>query len=144
MLRLIIAFSIMVIFTGCVHKMQVVNFETGTTLDAEYNKANKSVKVIMPDGEILTGQYSAMSNASFSIGNTFSNATAYSGAKTASAFGNSTSYGISSGGVSNAYALLRSDKTTLMMEMIVQYSEWTGNGYGEARTNDGRRFKVQF
>ncbi len=30
------------------------------------------------------------------------------------------------------------------MESIVFYSEWTGHGFGETRTNDGRTFKVQF
>lgn len=144
MLRLIIAFIIMIMFTGCVYKMQVVNFETGVTLDAEYNKADKSVKVVMPDGEVLIGKYSAVSNATFSMGNTFGSATAYSGANSATAYGNATSWGMSSGGASNAYALLHSDKSKLMMEIIVQYSDWTGNGFGEARTNDGRRFKVQF
>lgn len=144
MLRVILSFSLMLLFTGCVYKMQVVDFESGITLDAEYKKSDKSVKVVMPDGEILTGKYSAVSNARFSMGNTFGSATAYSGANSATAYGNATSWGISSGGVSNAYALLHSDKSKLMMEIIVQYSELTGSGYGEARTNDGRHFKVQF
>ena len=31
-----------------------------------------------------------------------------------------------------------------MMEIAVSYSEWSGDGYGEATTNDGRKYKVQF
>lgn len=143
-MRILISIIVLLFFSGCVHKMQMVNFETGTVLDAKYNKANRMVTVIMPNGEVLTGEYSAVSNASFSIGNTFGSATAYSGASSATAYGSSTSYAISSGGVSNAYALLRSNTSKLMMEIIVQYSEWNGHGFGEARTNDGRRFKVQF
>ncbi|WP_373035110.1 hypothetical protein [Sulfurimonas sp.] len=135
---------ILLFLSGCVHKMQIVNFETGTALDAKYNEANRMVTVVMPDGEILTGQYSAVSNASFSLGNTFGSATAYSGTSSASAYGSSTSYTLTSGGTSNAYALLRSNVSKLMMEVIVQYSEWNGHGFGEARTNDGKRFKVQF
>ena len=134
----------MLLFSGCVHKMEVVNFKTGDTLEANYNKLNRVVTVIMPNNEVLTGKYSAVSNASFSIGNTFGTSTAYSGANTATAYGSATSYAVSSGGASNAYAILRSKTSKLMMEIIVQYSEWTGNGYGEARTNDGRKFKVQF
>ena len=61
----------------------------------------------MPDGEVLFGKYSAISN-------------------TTPVF--QTGFGVS----------------TLMMEIIVSYSEWTGHGYGEATTNDGRKYKVQF
>lgn len=137
MIRILISILGLLFLSGCVHKMQIVNFETGTVLDAKYNEANRMVTVIMPDGEVLTGQYSAVSNASFSIGNTFGS---YSGVSSTI----STSYAVTSGGASNAYALLRSNVSKLMMEVIVQYSEWNGHGFGEARTNDGRRFKVQF
>ena len=143
-MRVLISILVLLFLSGCVHKMQMVNFETGTVLDAKYNEANRMVTVVMPNGEVLTGQYSAVSNASFSIGNTFGSATAYSGASSATAYGSSTSYAVTSGGASNAYALLRSNISKLMMEVIVQYSEWNGHGFGEARTNDGRRFKVQF
>ena len=67
-----------------------------------------------------------------------------SGATSATAYGNISSYTVSSGGVAYAYALLHSNTGKLMMEIIVQYSQWNGHGFGEARTNDGRRFKVQF
>lgn len=144
LMRVLISMLVLLLLSGCVHKMQIVNFETGTVLDAQYNEANRMVTVIMPDGEILTGQYSAVSNASFSIGNTFGSATAYSGISSATAYGSSTSYALTSGGASNAYALLRSSTSKLMMEIIVQYSGWNGHGFGEARVNDGRHFKVQF
>jgi hypothetical protein len=144
LMRVLISMLVLLLFSGCVHKMQMVDFETGTVLDANYNKANRIITVVMPDGEILIGQYSAVSNASFSIGNTLGSSTAYSGASSATAYGSATSYAVTSGGASNAYALLRSNTSKLMMEIIVQYSEWNGHGFGEARVNDGRHFKVQF
>ncbi|MDI6775666.1 MAG: hypothetical protein QMD03_00250 [Syntrophales bacterium] len=124
------------IIAGCVHKIEITHFQTGQVLQGNYNELNRIVTVVMPDGEVLKGKYSAVSNASFSFGT----ATAFSGAATATGFG----YGISSGGKSQAYALLKSKTSTLMMEIIVAYSEWTGHGFGEARTNDGRSYKVQF
>ncbi|MGD9365695.1 MAG: hypothetical protein PVH87_08380 [Desulfobacteraceae bacterium] len=124
------------LIAGCVHKIEITHFQTGQVLQGNYNELNRMVTVVMPDGEILKGKYSAVSNASFSFGT----ATAYSGAATATGFG----YGVSSGGISQAYALLKSETSSLMMEMIVSYSEWTGHGFGEARTNDGRSYKVQF
>ena len=120
--------------------MQVTDFKTGTSLDAEFDEASRQVTVVMPNNEVLTGKYSVITNATFSFGNTYGSETAYS----ATAYGSSTSHMITSGGASNVYALLRSNTSKLMMEMVGQYSDWTGHGYGEARTNDGRRYKVQF
>ncbi len=131
-LFLALCFSI----SGCVHKLDIVNFQTGQVLEGNYNELNRMVTVIMPDGEVLTGKYSAVNNASFSFGT----ASAFSGTAMATGLG----YGISSGGQGQAYALLKSASSSLLMEMVVSYSEWTGHGFGEARTNDGRIFKVQF
>ncbi|HDI51989.1 MAG TPA: hypothetical protein ENF45_05105 [Bacteroidetes bacterium] len=125
-----------VVIAGCVHNIEITHFQTGQVLQGEYNEINRMVTVVMPDGEILKGKYSAVSSASFM----FDTATSYSGVATATGFG----YGISSGGQGKAYALLKSETSSLMMEMIVTYSDWTGHGFGEARTNDGRTYKVQF
>jgi len=112
------------------------DFEKGDVLIGTYNTWTKNISLVMPDNEELTGKYIALSNAAF----TFGTGTAYSGSKTTTASG----YSISSGGSSQVYALLKSTKSKLMIEVIAQYSSWTGNGFGEARTNDGRVFKVQF
>jgi hypothetical protein len=53
-------------------------------------------------------------------------------------------YNTTSGGEAKAHAFLKSNKSNLMMEIIVSYSDASGHGFGEAQTNDGRRFKVQF
>lgn len=132
------------LFTGCTYKMDVIDFDKGTVLDAEYTKMNREVKVVMPNGEVLKGKYSALTNASFSFATTNAVSNVYSGNQVATGIGNGSSYGMTTGGVSRAYALLRSEASNLMMELIVSYSEWSGHGFGEARTNDGRRYKVQF
>ena len=144
MLRFLITIGIVFFLGGCVQKMQVVDFKTGTSLDAQFDKGSRQVTVVMPNNEVLTGKYSAVSNATFSFGHAYGRATAYSGAYSSAAYGSSSYRSITSGGVSNAYALLRSNRSKLMMEMVVQYSDFNGHGYGEARTNDGRRYKVQF
>lgn len=130
--------------TACAHSLQLVEFETGQVLNGEYNELNRTVTVTMPDGEVLTGKYSALTNAAVTFGSAFGSGTAFSGNTSATAFGSSFGYGISAGGQSSAYALLKSEKSNLMMEILVKYSEWSGHGFGEARTNDGRRYKVQF
>ena len=146
MKRLSCLFMIMSIFlfTGCTYKMDIIDFDKGTVLDAEYTKMNREVKVVMPNGEILKGKYSALTNASFSFATTSAVSNVYSGSQVATGIGNGSSYGMTAGGISQAYALLKSEPSNLMMELIVSYSEWSGHGFGEARTNDGRRYKVQF
>ena len=142
--RYLVSIGIILLLNGCVQKMQIIDFKTGTVLDGQYDQSNRLVTVLMPNKEVLTGQYSAISNATFSFGSAYGSATAYSGLRSATAYGSSTYQSITSGGASNAYALLRSNTSKLMMEIIVQYSDMTGHGYGEARTNDGRQYKVQF
>ena len=143
-MKFLISILTVLFLGGCVHKAQLIDFKTGTTLDAKFNEADRMVTVIMPNGEILRGKFSAVSNARFSIGNTFGSASVYSGTSSATAYGGLTSYAVTSGGASTGYALLRSSTSKLVMEVIVQYSDWNGHGFGEARTNDGRHFKVQF
>lgn len=126
----------LVFFVGCAHKITFTNFQSGEILNGEYNTVDKSIKVAMPNGEILIGKYSAVSGSSMIIGNSF----ATSGGATATGFGT----GVAVGGNSRAYAILSSQTSPLMMELLVSYSEWTGNGFGEAKTNDGRIYKVQF
>lgn len=50
------------------------------------------------------------------------------------------------GGTGRAYALLSSTKpgSKLMMEVIVTYGVLSGHGWGEARCNDGRAYRVTF
>ena len=50
------------------------------------------------------------------------------------------------GGTGRAYALIPSTKpgSKLMMEVIVTYGVLSGHGWGEARTNDGRKYRVTF
>ena len=72
--------------------------------------------------------------------NLFGNSFATSGGATATGFGT----GIAVGENSKAYAILSSQKSSLMMELLVSYSEWNGHGFGEAKTNDGKIYKVQF
>jgi hypothetical protein len=73
--------------------------------------------------------------------NTYSHA--YSGTIVASAYGSGMAQTIRSGGTSQAYALLKSTSSNLMMELIINYSEWNGHGFGEGRTNSGQRYKIQ-
>ena len=139
---LIILFFIACLFlTGCAttRQLTLVDFQTGQTLDGELNESGRSISVTMPDGEVLFGKYSAISNTSPVYETGVGVAT---GSRRGSVFG--TGIAIGGGGESKGYGLLRSNTSKLMMEIAVSYSEWSGDGYGEATTNDGRKYKVQF
>ena len=135
-MKKVLLFVAILLMTGCTHRIQFTHFKSGETLNGTYSELNKILTVVMKNGETLSGKYTLMPNASFSFGS----ASVYSGASYANAY----SRGITVGGTSKAYALLRSNSSKLMMEVIVVYSEWDGHGYGEARTNRGRKYKVQF
>ncbi len=115
-MKKIIMLFFIIILLGCAHTIELSHFETGRILKGEYNKLTQSITIVMPNGEILKGKYIAINDISFKGG--------------------------SSKG--QAYALLKSDRSNLMMEIIVTYSGQTGHGFGEARTNYGRKYKVQF
>lgn len=136
--------SIMFILSGCSHKMTYVDFSSGEVFSGHYIGMSKDVEVKMPSGEVLKGKYSNVHNGSFAFGNSFTTGTATTG--TTTAFGSANTFGsaYSVGGAGKAYALLRSETSALMMELLVDYSTWDGSGFGEARTNDGRRYRVQF
>lgn len=143
-------------FVGCTKTVNFVQFDTGQIIQGEYQRASRIITVTMPDGQILSGPVSRVSNATFTFSNAFASGStvatgsafgggqAYTGTATASSFGSGFGYGITGGGRAQGYAIMKSQTSTLMMELIAVYSEWTGEGFGEARTNDGRVFKVQF
>lgn len=136
--------TLLILITGCSHKMTYVDFQNGNVLEGHYVDYVKDIEVTMPNGEVLKGKFSNISNNSFSFGNSFSSGTATNG--TTTVFGNANSFGTgySVGGAGKAYALLKSETTNLMMEVVVNYDSWSRSGFGEARTNDGRKYKVQF
>jgi len=128
--------------SGCVSRLHVVDFSSGETLRARYASAIRTVTVWMPDGEVLQGKYSAVGNESLSFGSGFT--TGVAGGQTVSAFSQGTS--VSTGGAGKAYAILKSKNpdSKLMMEILVSYGGLSGHGFGEARTNDGRTYRVTF
>jgi len=144
-------FILSFLFSGCAYKVKLVDFETGQTIIGTYNTSSKTVSLTLPSGELMRGQYSALTNATITSGSLFYNSSAFASAFSggASAFGQSHGFGsgnyfgFSAGGSSHAYAILSGDKGTTM-EMILQYNELDGRGFGEAKTNTGKEYKVIF
>lgn len=131
MRRLLSAVLSLLVLCGCAYPIKFINPQDGKLLVGEYNKISKVVNLTLPSGEVLTGEYVALTNASIGFGSLFYGANVGS------------TMTVGAGGTSNAYAILTGDKGTVM-EIIVNYSEWTGHGFGQAKTNKGDEYRVMF
>ena len=123
--------------------IELTNFTTGETLHGMAYRFDRRIEVTMPDGEVMVGKWSSIRNDSLGVG--FGSATAIAGRSTATAVGNSVGY--SSGGLGNVYALLKSTKegSKLMIEFSAKFDSLNGTGgFGTAKANDGREWKVTF
>ncbi len=130
--KLLILFFASLFLSGCAAgHLQLVSLSDGTSILGEFQKGNHSVKITMPDGETLRGSYSALTNSYIGSGSLFYPAKTMMPMSPAS------------DGASEAYALLRGDKGTVM-EMVLRYSELTGSGYGVASTNRGTGYRIVF
>lgn len=123
------------LLAGCAQTLHLVNFESGQRLEGKLNRGGKTVQVTMPDGEVLNGTYSQ-----------------YAPSKTISTQGVRTRENPDNETDSNAttvvtqdsgegYSVLTGERGTTM-EMRFKFSG--ESGFGEATTNRGAKYKVQF
>ena len=140
-------------------KATLINLESGEKVMAIF-KDNSGTsgycEAIMPDGEKLVGTYVGVRGTDVI---TYGSATGKVNSKTnyssagqnildASSASNYSATGAARtvGGQGKAYAILSSTlpNSTLTLEIIAIYNVLGGGGYGDAKTNDGRSFKVVF
>jgi hypothetical protein len=121
------------IFAGCTHRLNLTELDTNQTLRGVYDTTYKTITVTMPDGEVLEGKYHPASKNQYPGVHTPENAP-----KTG--FGS----GVPKGIKADDYALLQSEKTKLLMEVFLYFDSFSEKGYGFARTNDGRRYKISY
>lgn len=140
-ITLLFLISCIALCCGC-RTVMLTSFDTGEQVRLRAHSFGHEIWAHMPDGEVLHGTFATVSSdtASFSFGS----ATAVGGGQSASVFGNNTRYNV--GGPACVYALMKSTKpgSRLMLEMIANFSEMSGDGFGQARTNDGRTYRVIF
>ena len=90
----------------------------------------------LEDGEAVTGQFVKMSNAGFTIGAGLGGSSHYPGVRVYPSLGIN--------GKGNFYALLRSAKSNLVVEVVAIYNFCSKKGYVDTRSNYGRVYKVVF
>ncbi|MDR0762326.1 MAG: hypothetical protein LBF13_04685 [Campylobacteraceae bacterium] len=133
------------LLAGCAlkHDIALIGFNTDGVLQGIFDEKDQVVTVIMEDGEVLKGKYSSFDDdGSVTFGNTigYSSGGRY---RSSGSFGG-IGMGINFSAESKKYALLTSETSPLKMEIVIMLRSWTKNGMGEAKTNDGRVYKIQF
>ena len=135
----------------------LVNTESGERISFTFQDSNKTggtCQAIMADGEILTGRYAGIRGIDvISFGSTSGkiNANTNYTSSGQNILNSKTDANYSEagatrtvGGQGKAHAILYSTKpnSKLTLEIIVIYNVVGGGGYGDAKTNDGRTYKV--
>ncbi|MBA4369489.1 MAG: hypothetical protein C0403_17825 [Desulfobacterium sp.] len=132
-------FLIMVGFfiSGCSSHLKLISLDSGNTLEGRYDSVYTEITVTMPNGEILTGKYRSAKDTPFPSSEDYEQ----TDPPPKSGFGSGIPHGIRA----DVYALLKSEKTDLMMEVFLGYDSFKGgDGFGFARTNDKRSYKIKY
>ncbi|MDR1460107.1 MAG: hypothetical protein LBI78_00475 [Campylobacteraceae bacterium] len=145
MKKIFFLFAIVLFLGGCASKHDVilVGFNSEEILKSVFDEKTETVIVTMPDGEILSGSYSSLDSEEpvyFSNTLGYSSGSRYHRGGTFGGIG----IGLNFGYESTKYALLTSQTSSLKMEILATIRSWSKNGFGEAKTNDGRVYKIQF
>lgn len=110
-------------FTACSHQLNLVNSKDGMTIHGTYHVASDRIQVQLPSGDLLEGQAVSLQD---------NIPPAYRDDATPSDVG-----------VSRVYAVL-TDNKGIMMEAVFHYNQFSGHGFGTAKTNKGDEYKIIF
>lgn len=140
---IIFCLLIFILLNSCstTHSIRLVDMKEGHILKGQYNQQDRSVKVVMPNGEILTGYYSINQASSMTFGRVSGFSTTYSDTAVYNTFGNTSLFSSTVSHNGQAYAILKGNQGTVM-EVLVNFTG--SSGFGQAVTNKGKRYGVQF
>lgn len=129
--QVIVSVALMIFLSGCAREMEIVDFKSGVTLYGEYDDLEQTARVTMPNGEVLSGHVTQIKETTYSYTNNSSKDKKkdnFSSTRTTS-------------NVSNAQGLLRSNMSNLIMDLSLTLTGF--GGYGTAKTNDGKEYRIQ-
>jgi len=125
------------LISGCSSHLKLIHLDSGNTLEGRYDTVYNEITVTMQNGEILTGKYRPAKENPFPSSEDYKQKDPLP----KSGFGSGIPHGIRA----DVYALLKSEKTDLMMEVFLGYDSFKGgDGFGFARTNDKRTYKITY
>ena len=127
--------------SGCVTTARLYNLDTGEVLNASfenYGTGHGRITVVMPGGKQLNGEYTTISDMSYS--------TAF-GAATASGLGGyawATAQGFSFNQPGKQFGSATIVGDGLVIDIVYVVDPWTSHGYGVCKDNKGGKYKIQF
>ena len=136
----------LVVLSGCTKQARLypVNDKAAETgiLQAKYvdsGAGGGKASIIMPDGEILNGEYSTVDNSTVGFGSIYTSVYGTGGAAFGS--GSATSFSVpgSSPGIVSFYG---TNGTMMQCEYFV--STWSGKGGGACKSDDGALYRLHF
>ncbi len=130
MLRYLLAVAALVLFTACASTITLYDLKTGETLTGDHRLLTRTITVTLPTGETLQGRYQKLTTLLINEDSLF--------------------YGVSLGALLGrntgerlyGHTLLTGDRG-IVMEMVLAV-EWTGHGFGVARTRAGNEYRATF
>ena len=134
---LLICLMLAFFLAGCSHNLTLKNLKSQRTLKGRYDTAYSEITVTMPGGDILKGKYRPATDHPFPTEKQYN----LPDPPPKSGFGSGLPHGLRA----DVYAFLNSEKTDLMMEVFLGYDSFKGgDGFGFARTNDKRTYKIKY
>jgi hypothetical protein len=134
-MKKLILIAFLLFLTSCTYyQVRFVDWQGGAELKGRYNEYTPAIEVTLPSGEKLIGDdvpYEKISFGKWSLFYQSAPKNAIVGFKPGTAMG------------VNKYARLIGNKGTVM-EIIFKYNAYAGQGYGWAKTSDGRDYDVFF
>ena len=115
---------------GCAHEVRLVSLSDGTLIKGTTKLWDQSVILTLPSGEILEGEFFSLSNKKLGPDSQFygANLGAMLGGRVSGRF--------------HGYAYLTGTQGAVVE--IIFASDWTGRGFGFARTSLGEEYRVSF
>ena len=147
--KIALLFVGLIFLSGCTKHVRLypVNELASQTgiIQAKYvdsGQGGGKVTIVMPDGEILNGEYSAVDNSTVGFGNIYTSV--YDTGGSAFDSGSTTSYSVP--GLNPGIVSLFGDKGTMMQceYFVSTWSAWSGTGGGACISSDGALYRLDF
>lgn len=126
---------------GCVTTARLYNLDTGEVLNASfenYGTGHGKIAVTMASGKQLNGEYTTISDMSYSTGFGTATASGSGGYAWATAQG----FSFNQPGKQFGSATIVGDGAVI--DIIYVVDPWTSHGHGVGKDNKGGKYKIQF
>lgn len=140
-MKTIIGVFLVILLAGCVTTARLYNLDTGEILSASYSSygtGHGKITLTRPNGQILTGEYTTISENSSTWGFGSANVSAGSQYAWATAQG----FSFTSSGKQFGSAVCVGEG--LVIEVVYAVDVWSGHGNGVGKDNKGGKYRLQF